>query len=239
MESDGVVPASADPSPSLGEVPAVAQETIGGSDEQEDPAAVVDEEGDDRPAAEEEDGEGEGISDDEKASGRRRAKGGEQEEGEEEGERAVKESPYEYPTGVVEIEDQELAPAGNLYESWTATPGVTGEALDNVTLTLKFEAMGAQDLTVGLAHKSGGTGGMYQLIIGNKGNLQVDLEKKKQEGRRGETVASSAGLLCASKRAHRYWVAVKNGRLDFGVGDVCGQRTVLSYQDTDSPIEVG
>ncbi|CAN0377678.1 unnamed protein product [Ectocarpus fasciculatus] len=182
MESDGVVPASADPSPSLGEVPAVAQETIGGSDEQEDPAAVVDEEGDDRPAAEEEDGEGEGISDDEKASGRRRAKGGEQEEGEEEGERAVKESPYEYPTGVVEIEDQELAPAGNLYESWTATPGVTGEALDNVTLTLKFEAMGAQDLTVGLAHKSGGTGGMYQLIIGNKGNLQVDLEKKKTGG---------------------------------------------------------
>ncbi|CAM9562635.1 unnamed protein product, partial [Ectocarpus sp. 6 AP-2014] len=123
---------------------------------------------------------------------------------------------YEYPTGLVEIDEQELAPAGNIYDSWTATPGVTGEALDNVTLMLKFEAMGAQDLTVGLAHKSGGKGGMYQLIIGNKGNLQVDLEKR-QQGRRGETVASSAGLLCASKRAHRYWVAVKHGRLDFGV----------------------
>lgn len=34
-----------------------------------------------------------------------------------------------------------------------------------------------KDLTVGLAHKRGGKGGMYQLIIGNKGNLQVDLEK--------------------------------------------------------------
>lgn len=39
---------------------------------------------------------------------------------------------------------RELAPAGNIYERWTATPGVTGEPLDNVTLTLKFEAMGAQ-----------------------------------------------------------------------------------------------
>ncbi|CAM9887551.1 unnamed protein product, partial [Ectocarpus sp. 4 AP-2014] len=242
MENDGVVSASADPSPSLGEVPAVVEETIGGSVEQEDPAAaastVVDEEGDDGPAAAEEDGEGEGISDDEEASGRRRGKGGEEEEeGEEEGGRVVKDPPYEYPTGLVEIDEQELAPAGNIYDSWTATPGVTGEALDNVTLTLKFEAMGAQDLTVGLAYKSGGKGGMYQLIIGNKGNLQVDLEKI-QQGRRGETVASSAGLLCASKRAHRYWVAVKHGRLDFGVGDVCGQRTVLSHQDKESPIEV-
>lgn len=42
----------------------------------------------------------------------------------------------------------------------------------------------------------------------------------------------------ASLFSGRYWVAVKHGRVDFGVGDVCGQRTVLSYQDADSPIEV-
>lgn len=33
-------------------------------------------------------------------------------------------------------------------------------------------------------------------------------------------------------------MAWKNGRLDFGVGDVCGQHTVLSYQDADPPLEV-
>ena len=32
----------------------------------------------------------------------------------------------------------------NAYERWTATPGVPGEPLENVALTLKFEAMGAQ-----------------------------------------------------------------------------------------------
>lgn len=36
----------------------------------------------------------------------------------------------------------------------------------------------------------------------------------------------------------RYWIAVKNGRIDFGVGDNCGQHTVLSYQDPEYPIEV-
>lgn len=36
----------------------------------------------------------------------------------------------------------------------------------------------------------------------------------------------------------RYWIAVKNGRIDFGVGDTCGQHTVLSYQDPEAPIEV-
>lgn len=36
----------------------------------------------------------------------------------------------------------------------------------------------------------------------------------------------------------RYWVAVRNGRVDFGVGDVGGLHTVLSYQDEDTPIEV-
>ncbi|CAM9186151.1 unnamed protein product, partial [Hapterophycus canaliculatus] len=165
---------------------------------------------------------------------RRRDKAGEEESGEEE--MVAKDPPYEFPTGLVEIEEQEMLPAGNLYERWTPTPGVPGEPLENTTLTLKFEAMGAQDLTVGLAHAAGGKGPMYQLIIGNKGNLQVDLEKR--QGRRADTVASTAGLLCASKRAHRYWVAVKNGRVDFGVGDICGQRTVLSYQDPESPIEV-
>lgn len=37
-----------------------------------------------------------------------------------------------------------MLPAGNMYERWTAAPGIPGEPLDNVTLTLKFEAMGAQ-----------------------------------------------------------------------------------------------
>lgn len=37
-----------------------------------------------------------------------------------------------------------MLPAANLYERWTATPGVPGEPLENVTLTLEFEAMGAQ-----------------------------------------------------------------------------------------------
>jgi len=39
---------------------------------------------------------------------------------------------------------REMLPAGNLYERWTATPGIPGEPLVNVALTLKFEAMGAQ-----------------------------------------------------------------------------------------------
>lgn len=42
-----------------------------------------------------------------------------------------------------------------------------------------------KDLTVGLAHTPGGKGkeGMYQLIIGNKGNLQVDLQKRQVKAR--------------------------------------------------------
>lgn len=36
----------------------------------------------------------------------------------------------------------------------------------------------------------------------------------------------------------RYWVAVKNGRIDFGVGESFGQHIVLSYRDKDPPIEV-
>ena len=32
----------------------------------------------------------------------------------------------------------------NAYEQWTATPGIPGEALENVALSLKFEGMGAQ-----------------------------------------------------------------------------------------------
>eukprot|EP00903_Cladosiphon_okamuranus_P019531 g17962.t1 len=176
------------------------------------------------------------ADDEEEGASRRRRSREEQEE--EEKKEVPKDPPHEYPTGLVEVDDQEMLPAGNLYERWTATPGIPGEPVENVTLTLKFEAMGAQDLTVGMAHMPGGKGkeGMYQLIIGNKGNLQVDLQKR--QGRQADTVASTAGLLCASKKAHRYWVAVKNGRVDFGVGDVCGQRTVLSYQDADSPIEV-
>lgn len=34
----------------------------------------------------------------------------------------------------------------NAYEQWAATPGIPGEPLENVALTLKFEAMGAQVL---------------------------------------------------------------------------------------------
>lgn len=45
-------------------------------------------------------------------------------------------------------------------------------------------------------------------------------------------------LVAVSLLWRRYWVAVKHGRVDFGVGDVCGQHTVLSYQDPDSPVEV-
>ncbi|CAM9095482.1 unnamed protein product [Pylaiella littoralis] len=238
METDGAITSPADPPTSL-EVPAAddgsppLRDTAEAADIDDDLAIVGDE-----PAS------AEGYNSDEAEEGgeggsRRRAREEQEEEkegkdGEEEG--AVKDAPHEYPTGVIQIEDQDMLPAANLYERWTATPGVPGEPLENVTLTLEFEAMGAQDLTVGLASTSGGKGAMYQLIIGNKGNLQADLEKR--QGRDVETVASSAGLLCASERAHRYWVAVRNGRVDFGVGDDCGQRTVLSYQDADSPIEV-
>ena len=37
-----------------------------------------------------------------------------------------------------------MLPSMNAYEQWTATPGMPGEPLENVALTLKFEAMGAQ-----------------------------------------------------------------------------------------------
>eukprot|EP00752_Nemacystus_decipiens_P004560 g4162.t1 len=224
MEDSGAV----SPPEESGVLDTEAEATPDVVDDQEPQAD--DKDNDDMAAADNDD------EDEEGAARRRRGRSVPEEEQEEEG--VLKDPPYEYPTGVVEVDDQEMLPAGNLYERWTATPGIPGEPLENVTLTLKFEAMGAQDLTVGLAHKSGGKGkeGMYQLIIGNKGNLQVDLQKR--QGRNVDTVASTAGLLCAAKKAHRYWVAVKNGRVDFGVGDVCGQRTVLSYQDADSPIEV-
>lgn len=39
---------------------------------------------------------------------------------------------------------RDMLPAMNVYESWTAVPGIQGEALDNVTLTVTFEAMAAQ-----------------------------------------------------------------------------------------------
>lgn len=37
-----------------------------------------------------------------------------------------------------------MLPSMNAYEQWTATPGIPGEALENVALSLKFEGMGAQ-----------------------------------------------------------------------------------------------
>ena len=41
-----------------------------------------------------------------------------------------------------------------------------------------------------------------------------------------------------TKQKKRYWIAVKNGRIDFGVGSSCGQQTVLSHRDAEDPIEV-
>lgn len=56
-----------------------------------------------------------------------------------------------------------------------------------VLLTVLY-ACALKDLTIGLAHKRGGKGnGMYQLIIGNKGNLQVDLEKRRVREARPST----------------------------------------------------
>lgn len=44
---------------------------------------------------------------------------------------------------------------------------------------VSFAFLLVQDLTVGLAHEGNSKSAMYQLIIGNKGNLQVDLEKRQ------------------------------------------------------------
>lgn len=66
-----------------------------------------------------------------------------------------------------------------------------------------------KDLTVGLAHKRGGKGGMYQLIIGNKGNLQVDLEKIKVRRRRRNAPAPPTGNRYT---AHRPETAEYEGR---------------------------
>lgn len=37
-----------------------------------------------------------------------------------------------------------MLPEMNVYKSWTAIPGFPGEEVDDVTVTLTFEAMGAQ-----------------------------------------------------------------------------------------------
>lgn len=56
---------------------------------------------------------------------------------------------HTYPKHNCTTRTREMLPAGNLYERWTATPGIPGEPQENVTLTLKFEAMGAQVCGVG------------------------------------------------------------------------------------------
>ena len=40
--------------------------------------------------------------------------------------------------------DRDMLPMMNVYDLWTATPGMTGEPLDSFTLLLNFEGMGAQ-----------------------------------------------------------------------------------------------
>lgn len=51
-----------------------------------------------------------------------------------------------------------------------------------------------QDLTVGFSHTPAAKGPMYQLIIGNKGNLQVDLERRQVRQPEVKRVNLTAGI---------------------------------------------